>query len=150
MAPLTQTQKTALDLTGTEGKNSDDVNTRNAISWPDVGNANYNTTNGSPSGPKRCGIFAASALLNNREETGGSYYGIMELTGNVYERAITVGNPEGRAFTGLHGNGSAYAICRTTATIARRNLPHPADAPQKRAASQNIDRWGKWEVGLVL
>lgn len=58
-----------------------------------MGNANYNTTNGSPSGPKRCGIFAASALLNNREETGGSYYGIMELTGNVYERAITVGNP---------------------------------------------------------
>lgn len=186
---LTQGQKTALDITGTSGKNTDEIATRNAVSWPDVGNAtttlpnvamnylpnsfilayldwaalrpmtemeyekscrgtqtpvgdefawgnsnihglpytlinegtpaeqisnpgsgvgnaNYVTTNGSTSGPKRCGIFAASALLNNREETGGSYYGIMELSGNVYERAITVGNPEGRAFSGLHGNGS--------------------------------------------
>ena len=33
----------------------------------------------------------------------------MELTGNVYERVITVGNPEGRAFTGAHGDGSITA-----------------------------------------
>ncbi|MEL6969887.1 MAG: SUMF1/EgtB/PvdO family nonheme iron enzyme [Bacteroidota bacterium] len=186
---LTQGQKTVLDVTGTDGKNSDDEFIRNAISWPDagnatttnpnvpmnyvrntfvyayldwsglrpmtelefekacrgplnpvpnefawgnsnihalpytvvnesapneqitdpgsgVGNANYQETNGLTSGPKRCGIIAASALLNNREETGGSYYGIMELSGNVYERAITVGNPEGRGFTGQHGDGT--------------------------------------------
>jgi hypothetical protein len=29
----------------------------------------------------------------------------MELTGNLYERCITVGNPEGRASNGSHGNG---------------------------------------------
>lgn len=186
---LTQVQKTALDLTGSPGKNSDDELTRNGVAWPDVGNAtttlpnipvnyvsnayilayldwaalrpftemeyekscrgtlnpvggefawgnsnihgtaytvvnentaseqvsnpgsgvgnvNYALTNGATSGPKRCGIFAASALLNNREETGGSYYGIMELSGNLYERAVSVGNPEGRAFTGAHGDGS--------------------------------------------
>ncbi len=71
-----------------------------------TGNAVFQTTNGTPSGPKRCGIVAASAGLNNREETGGSYYGIMELTGNVYERVISVGNPEGRSFTGNHGDGT--------------------------------------------
>jgi formylglycine-generating enzyme required for sulfatase activity len=70
-----------------------------------VGNAVYSLTNGTPTGPKRCGILAASALNPTREETGGSYYGIMELTGNLYERLITVGNPEGRAFTGAHGDG---------------------------------------------
>jgi formylglycine-generating enzyme required for sulfatase activity len=70
-----------------------------------VGNAIYGETNGTPSGPKRCGLLAASAFNANREETGGSYYGVMELTGNLYERCITVGNPEGRAFTGTHGNG---------------------------------------------
>jgi len=70
-----------------------------------VGNAVYILTNGTPSGPKRCGILAASALNPTREESGGSYYGIMELTGNLYERCITVGNPEGRAFTGEHGDG---------------------------------------------
>ncbi|MFT5998813.1 MAG: sulfatase activating formylglycine-generating enzyme [Neolewinella sp.] len=71
-----------------------------------VGNVIYSATNGSPTGPKRCGILAASALNASREETGGSYYGIMELTGNLYERLISVGNPEGRAFTGMHGNGT--------------------------------------------
>ena len=70
-------------------------------------NAVYLTTNsgGELSGPKRCGIIAASAITNNREETGGTYYGIMEMTGNVYERAISTGNPEGRAFTGEHRDG---------------------------------------------
>lgn len=70
-----------------------------------TGNAIYTGTNGTPSGPKRCGILAASAINKTREETGGSYYGVMELTGNLYERCITVGLPEGRAFTGTHGDG---------------------------------------------
>jgi len=30
----------------------------------------------------------------------------MELSGNLWERAVTVGNATGRAFTGLHGNGA--------------------------------------------
>ena len=70
-----------------------------------VGNIVYASTNGTPSGPKRVGMLAASAINNNREETGGSYYGIMELSGNVYENVITVGRPEGRAFTGISGDG---------------------------------------------
>lgn len=71
-----------------------------------VGNALYSDTNGTPTGPKRCGALAASAVNPTREETGASYYGIMELSGNLYERCITVGNPEGRAFTGAHGDGT--------------------------------------------
>ncbi len=55
--------------------------------------------------PLRNGIFAASAVTNNREETGGSYYGIMELSGNVYERCISIGIPQGRTFDGSHGDG---------------------------------------------
>jgi formylglycine-generating enzyme required for sulfatase activity len=70
-----------------------------------VGNALYLDTNGNPSGPKRCGALAASAVNPTREETGAGYYGIMELSGNLYERCISVGNPEGRAFTGAHGDG---------------------------------------------
>lgn len=69
-----------------------------------VGNAAYNSTI-SVGGPLRCGIFAASAVNKNRQETGGSYYGIMELSGNVYERMVTAGNATGRSFTGLHGDG---------------------------------------------
>jgi len=70
-----------------------------------VGNAMYGDTNSSLNGPLRCGIFASSALNKNREETGGSYYGVMELSGNLYERCVSVGNAAGRAFTGNHGNG---------------------------------------------
>lgn len=74
-----------------------------------TGNAMYSSTVSDPSGPLRCGTFAASIDEPNREETGGSYYGIMELSGNLYERLISVGNPEGRAFTGLSGDGRLSA-----------------------------------------
>ena len=70
-----------------------------------TGNALYNLTDTNFGGPARNGIFAHSAINKNREETGGSYYGIMELTGNLYERCVTVGTAQGRNFTGLHGNG---------------------------------------------
>ncbi len=56
-------------------------------------------------GPARCGICAASAPNKNRINTGSSYFGIMEMSGNLYERTITVGKPAGRQFTGLHGDG---------------------------------------------
>ncbi len=67
-----------------------------------MGNANYQNRVGQPT---RVGIFAASAINKNREETGGSFYGVMDLSGNVYERVITIGNPEGRSFNGSHGDG---------------------------------------------
>lgn len=88
-----------------------------------TGNAVWLETNGSLSGPKRCGIMAASATNKSREETGGSYYGVMELSGNVYERCITVGNSRGRAFTGIHGNG---VISNTGQGTVGPSWPDPA------------------------
>lgn len=58
-----------------------------------------------PGGPMRVGIFAASAVNNTREETGGSYFGVMELSGNLYERCIGVGTPLNRGYEGTHGDG---------------------------------------------
>jgi len=41
-----------------------------------------------------------------RVNSGGGFYGVKELSGNVWERAVTVGNSTGRAFEGrYHGNG---------------------------------------------
>ncbi len=57
------------------------------------------------SGPVRVGIFAANGSNSGRVTAGASYYGIMELGGNLFERPVTIGNVEGRAFTGAHGNG---------------------------------------------
>jgi len=67
------------------------------------GNACYSSTD--PGGPMRCGIFAGSFTNPTRAEAGATYYGVMEMSGNVWERPITVGNAEGRGFTGLHGDG---------------------------------------------
>ncbi len=55
------------------------------------------------SGPRRAGLYATAA--SSREQSGGSYWGIMELTGNVNERIISVSRTEGRSYTGLHGDG---------------------------------------------
>ncbi|MEW4922499.1 SUMF1/EgtB/PvdO family nonheme iron enzyme [Algibacter sp. 2305UL17-15] len=75
-----------------------------------TGNALYFSTRPGGQGQTlRNGIFAASAINKNREETGGSYYGIMELSGNIWESIISIGNPAGRNYTGLHGNGSITA-----------------------------------------
>jgi uncharacterized protein (TIGR02145 family) len=67
------------------------------------GNAMYEETRGTIVGPLRVGIFAT--VSSTRSEAGSSYYGIMELSGNLVERTVTVGNADGRAFTGVHGNG---------------------------------------------
>jgi formylglycine-generating enzyme required for sulfatase activity len=73
------------------------------------GNSNYLGTCELIDGPLRGGIFAANSSNTGRVSAGASYYGIMELGGNIYERVVTIANVEGRAFTGLHGNGSLAA-----------------------------------------
>jgi formylglycine-generating enzyme required for sulfatase activity len=57
-------------------------------------------------GPVRCGAFARSTGGLTRTLAGASYYGVMELSGNLWDRTVTVGNATGCAFTGLHGDGS--------------------------------------------
>ncbi|MCX6160050.1 MAG: hypothetical protein NTV87_01765, partial [Ignavibacteriae bacterium] len=70
-----------------------------------LGNAAYYLTtpfSGSINGPVRVGIFAGNT---GRVTSGATYYGIMEMTGNLFERMVIVGNPAGRGFTGTNGNG---------------------------------------------
>jgi formylglycine-generating enzyme required for sulfatase activity len=67
-------------------------------------NANVILTNQpNVQGPLRSGIFALSS--SSRDQSGASWYGILELSGNLWERIISVGSSEGRSFTGLHGDG---------------------------------------------
>ena len=73
-----------------------------------AGNASYLNTTVSI-GPLRVGIFAANSLNTGRMTAGASYYGIMELSGTLWERPVTIGNAAGRGFNGLHGNGALDA-----------------------------------------
>ncbi|MEM6724910.1 MAG: SUMF1/EgtB/PvdO family nonheme iron enzyme, partial [Bacteroidota bacterium] len=71
-----------------------------------TGNAFYLET--VPTGltqPFRPGILAFSSVNGTRQETGGSYYGVMGLSGNLAELVIGLGTPQGRVFNGSHGNG---------------------------------------------
>jgi formylglycine-generating enzyme required for sulfatase activity len=54
------------------------------------------------SGPLRVGAFATPD--SGRVAAGASYWGIMELSGNLWERVVAVGNPAGRRFAGTHGD----------------------------------------------
>lgn len=65
----------------------------------------------------RVGIFAAHPGNTGRVTSGASYYGVMELGGNAWERAVSVGHPDARLFEGMHGDGmlaaSGYANAPT-------------------------------------
>lgn len=68
-------------------------------------------------GPLRVDIFETRAhqinAENVREASGAGYYGAIGMTGELFERLVTVGNERGRSFIGSHGDGrinySGYA-----------------------------------------
>lgn len=66
-----------------------------------VGNAVY--MDGGTSGPLRSGIFATGT--SNRVTSGASFFGVMDLSGNVIEPCVTVGNVTGRSFNKSAENG---------------------------------------------
>jgi formylglycine-generating enzyme required for sulfatase activity len=78
-----------------------------------TGNASYETTT-HQIGPLRVGIFALTSTT--REEAGASYYGIMELSGNLSECTVIIGNSDGRAFSGNHGDGELSTNGNATET----------------------------------
>ena len=55
-------------------------------------------------GPVRVGSFAAPG--RSRTQAGAGFYGALDLSGNLWELAVTVGHSAGRSFTGAHGDGS--------------------------------------------
>ena len=85
---------TAAVILSSAGTNSEITTTTNA-------NAVFNNGTG---GLMRVGNFAKAATT--RVQAGAAYYGVMEMSGNVWEPTVTVGNNQGRSFTGIHGDGS--------------------------------------------
>lgn len=71
------------------------------------GPANANMSLGGLTGPNRSGMFATGT--STRVLAGASWYGIMELSGNVWENSVSCGNIAGRSFIGNNGNGSLNA-----------------------------------------
>ena len=68
----------------------------NFSSVPAIGGPTY--------GPMRVGIFATGS--SGRASSGATYYGVMEMSGNVWERTVTTGNAAGASYTGVLGDGA--------------------------------------------
>jgi formylglycine-generating enzyme required for sulfatase activity len=86
-----------------EGRINESINTNYSTT---LANAAFTSTTGTSStvaGPLRTGVFATNNSTKN--QAGASYYGIMELTGNVWERVVSVRIAAGRNFNGIHGDG---------------------------------------------
>ena len=74
---------------------------------PTNSNANFGNSLPNPQGPMRVGSFTDAD--DTRVEAGASYYGAMEMSGNLMEIVVSVGNDNGRLFDGAHGDGSLNA-----------------------------------------
>lgn len=58
-------------------------------------------------GPVSVGIFQNSwdEAYSERENSGASFYGVMEMSGNVWEQLVSTGKSEGRKYKPAHGTG---------------------------------------------
>lgn len=114
----------------TEATELDSKGTMHETLLPVSANANFGW-NLTPEGPARVGNIAAPG--KTREQAGASYYGLMEMSGNLWERAVTIGNADGRAFAGSHGDGTLDS--QGNATLS--------DWPQTNARGTGM-RGGDW------
>jgi formylglycine-generating enzyme required for sulfatase activity len=88
---------------GTEVASSSANNT--LFFWTGYGYGITTSNDGTSIGPVRAGLFADNS--NSRTTSGASYYGVMDLTGNLYEQMVNLTQTAGRQFEGrYHGNGS--------------------------------------------
>ena len=71
-----------------------------------TGNAVWVDTLGLTPGPYRCGIFAAMSPNGTREEVGASFYGIMEMSGNLLEPTVRISET---LFADVPGDGQLGA-----------------------------------------
>lgn len=82
------------------------------------------------SGPVRAGIFATASTVT-RQTTGAGYYGNMELSGNVWERTVTVGNAMGRGFAGTHGDGTLATLTSYEGNATNPDWPGISSTPSQ-------------------
>jgi formylglycine-generating enzyme required for sulfatase activity len=86
------------------GENGPDATRGNAAWGGTVSQQDGSYALNAINGPLRVGIFATPH--SGRVASGASYWGIMEMSGNLWELAVTVGDYMGRRFAGTHGRGT--------------------------------------------
>ncbi len=87
------------------------INTKQMVDTGTVAESSFNTDANaifdnpvSIPGPVRAGYFIK--VKGTREQNGVSFFGISDLSGNLFERCVTVSNSSGVAFKGTNGDGN--------------------------------------------
>ncbi len=120
----------------------------NEVSAVSGANTALGITTNSGSSPLRAGSFATSSTT--RTQAGASFYGIMDMTGNVCEQVATTVNYQGTVttYTGLHGNGSLTSAGYANVTDWPGSSPGFIST-SSLAASATSCRGGSWYLGSV-
>ena len=104
--------------------------------------ANCVYDNKPPNGPLRVGVFATAT--STRTQSGASYYGILDLSGNLTERPVNISHANGRAFTGVNGDG----ILSRAGNANAINWPTLA-VGEVTGANGSADRGGHWRSATL-
>ncbi|OGW88545.1 MAG: hypothetical protein A3G33_07995 [Omnitrophica bacterium RIFCSPLOWO2_12_FULL_44_17] len=91
-------------------------------------------------GPLRSG-FAATATTTQRKQAGAGYYGALDLTGNLWERSVQVGNSKGRSFSGTYGDG----ILDSSGNATNEDWPGYTSGSGVNSATGAGFRGGAWD-----
>ncbi len=83
--------------------------TETLAAFPLTGNALCAATRGTIDGPLAGDAYRSFPQFLLRDELGCSYYGLMEMSGNLWEPCVTLATRAGFAFTGSHGDGTLSA-----------------------------------------
>jgi len=114
-------------------------------------NCCYNNNNfsggDSGTGPLRAGIFATDS--SSRAAAGSGYYGVMELTGNLNERCVTVGDAAGRAFLGSHGDGALSAASGFEGNATNEDWPGYASGQGVTGSGGSGIKGGSWAAASL-
>jgi formylglycine-generating enzyme required for sulfatase activity len=95
-------------------------------------------------GPIRVGSFATSSTTT-RTSAGASYWGILDLSGNLWKRLVTVGNPTGRLFTGSNGTG----VLAGDGNATNLDWPSGSSGEVNNGIGSGL-RGGAWNNGSTL
>ena len=104
------------------------------------GIANYN--NNLITGPIRCGF--AAKVATSRQEAGAGYYGVMELSGNVWEATVSTRNTAGSSYTGNLGDG-IVSVSPAAGFANQTTWPNQqASRISTTSAPGKVQRGGSW------
>ena len=92
-------------------------------------------------GPLRCGIFATAT--STREQAGATYYGVLEMSGNCWERCVTVAEQDG----GQPTNAGAFDLTQNgdgqLDATGEHNVPTWPNSTDVRGSNFRGGNWSR-------